>query len=380
MVVATQGPQPLQTPDVPFASLPISELAQGARRLEGETYLTGGYAIRRWIETSGIPFARVRDLARTWQPSRLKGITVSREHGEPFFTATQVFDIRPAARKWLAPGRTTQVSDRYVQPGWILMTCSGSVGDVILSYAPHAGAIISHDLLRVQPYDQQNVGFLYAFLRGQFGRAMLRSSRYGNIIKHLEPEHLDDVPVPLVDKDIVRMLASRVAKVFRLRDESFRMLEDAEAMFVTALGAALPSVQNSTGYSVSSREMFLHRRRIDGFHYNPVATAALRALQASGKRIQALSECVDRVFGVPRFKHVYADLALADHVGHDKRGNVMYVRDAEGNEVVETRKERIREVHNGVPVYREIQTSVKAVDDTTPRIAELYQAWSREQE
>lgn len=303
--------QAAPTSDVPFMSLPLSELATGARRLEGETYLTGGYQIRRWIETSGVPFARMSELARTWQPSRLKGIVVPREYGEPFLTATQAFDIRPTARKWLAPGLTEQLVDRYLQPGWILVTCSGSVGDAILSYAPHSGVIISHDLLRVQPHDEHTTGYLYAFLRGRFGRTMLRSSRYGSIIKHLEPEHLDDVPVPLVDEDIARMISARVRKVFHFRDEAFQLTRQAEKLFAEQIGVPLSKEQSEDGYSVRSSEMFAHRRRLDGFHFNPTANAAIRTLQASGKPLAPLASSVERVFGVPRFKHVYTDNGIA---------------------------------------------------------------------
>jgi hypothetical protein len=36
------------------------------------------------------------------------------------------------------------------------------------------------------------------------GRTLRRSSRYRNFVNQLDPEHLDEIPVPLVD-DIARM-------------------------------------------------------------------------------------------------------------------------------------------------------------------------------
>lgn len=73
-------------------------------------------------------------------------------------------------------------------------------------------------------------------------------------------------------------------------------------------------------------------------------------------------------------------LALANHVGHDKRGNKTYVRDADGNEVVETRHERVRESLDGVPTFREVETKEKVVDDNTEQLAELFRGWLREQD
>lgn len=72
-------------------------------------------------------------------------------------------------------------------------------------------------------------------------------------------------------------------------------------------------------------------------------------------------------------------MALANQIGHDKRGNVTYVRDPEGNEVVRTRKERVREIHDGVPVHREIETHEKIVADNTEQIAERFREWLRDQ-
>jgi type I restriction enzyme M protein len=50
-------------------------------------------------------------------------------------------------------------------------------------------------------------------------------------------------------------------------------------------------------------------------------------------------------------------MALGNHIGHDKRGNSTYVRNADGNVVVETRRERTKEIHNGVLVFREVEST-----------------------
>jgi type I restriction enzyme M protein len=72
-------------------------------------------------------------------------------------------------------------------------------------------------------------------------------------------------------------------------------------------------------------------------------------------------------------------MALADHVGHDKRGNTTYVRDEMGNEILRTNKEIIREVHKGAPVLREVETKYKVADDNTLEIAQTFRAWLKEQ-
>src|SRR5262249_9215405 len=131
------------TPPVVCGSFSVHELSQQERRFESEAYLTGGYAIRHAIQSSNVAYRRMVELADIWMPGRLKGIKVAPGSGKPFFAATQVFDIQPVARKWLAPSHTADLENRFVQRGWLLVTCSGNVGEAIIAYAPHEGVIIS---------------------------------------------------------------------------------------------------------------------------------------------------------------------------------------------------------------------------------------------
>jgi type I restriction enzyme M protein len=72
-------------------------------------------------------------------------------------------------------------------------------------------------------------------------------------------------------------------------------------------------------------------------------------------------------------------MALANHVGHDKRGNITYVRNDHGNEIVEEVEEHIKEWADGTPVYRTQTTRRKVVDDNTLQIAQEFRRWLSEQ-
>ena len=290
--------------DIPHASLPVSALATGERRLDGETYLTSGYGIRLQIEANARHQA-LSDLADIWQPPRLKGIGVAPDHGMPFLTATQVFDIRPTPRKWLAPSKTPKLAQRLVERDWILVTCSGTVGDAIVSYGPHLNAIISHDLLRLQVRRKEQLGFLYAFIRSRYGKQMLRSSHYGSIVKHLEPEHLFDIPVPATPVGLQERLNNQIRQVFGHRDKAHRVSAEAERLFADALALDLPDTSNLRTFDVPASEMFSGRRRLDANHYNPTARVIEQALRSSGLRIGPLGDVVERILLPNRFKRVY---------------------------------------------------------------------------
>ena len=73
-------------------------------------------------------------------------------------------------------------------------------------------------------------------------------------------------------------------------------------------------------------------------------------------------------------------MALGSHVGHDKRGNVNYVRDRVGNEIVEEVDELVKEWEDGTPIYRKQRTRRKVIDDNTLQIAQEFQRWQSAQD
>lgn len=72
-------------------------------------------------------------------------------------------------------------------------------------------------------------------------------------------------------------------------------------------------------------------------------------------------------------------MAVANHIGHDKRGNKTYVRDAKGNEVIEEFERLVKEWDNGTRVYQRQTTRRKVIDDNTRQIAQEFRRWLSEQ-
>lgn len=91
------------------------------------------------------------------------------------------------------------------------------------------------------------------------------------------------------------------------------------------------------------------------------------------ERKQANEIELEQAAGTKRNYDVF--MALANHIGHDKRGNQTFVRDAEGNEKVETRQVRVREVDEDRWIYRNVLVKQKVEDDTTQEIAEMFRTW-----
>ena len=278
-----------------YAPIPVRLMLARERRLDGEAYLTEGFRHRHRI--SSLPQVdSVHDLAHVWQPSRLKGVRVSPAAGVPFIAATQVFDVRPIPRKWLSPAHTPDLGNRYLVSGTVLVTCSGNVGDALMAYRAHKGLLVSHDLLRVDAHQERHAGYLYTYFRTRQGKAVMTSSRYGNIIKHMEPEHLKDVPVPRFEDDLESELEHTISAVFGWRDEAFELEEDAEAAYAKAVGVTVTAALDDPSI-VAASDLFTGRRRLDGYHYNAVA----RSISEGLGDVVSVSDVVEEVRLPARF-------------------------------------------------------------------------------
>lgn len=112
----------------------------------------------------------------------------------------------------------------------------------------------------------------------------------------------------------------------------------------------------------------------DTFQPNVSVQTSILVLERKTERQIALEEAANRKNDYPVF------MAVANHVGHDKRGNRTYVRDKKGNEIVEEAEETVKEYEDGKPVYKKQKTQRKVVDDNTLQIAQAFRKWLSEQD
>lgn len=289
----------------------VSELADKDRRFEAGSYLGSGYGIRRAFQSRTSGWTTLGSVANSWMPGRLKAIVVSREFGWPYLSATQVFDLRPVPRKFIALS-DTMADILAVKPGSILVTRSGSVGRSVLAHKLHNGVAITDDLVRVDARDPALRGWIYAYLRSPSARKMMTSSHYGHVIKHLEPEHIAALPIPLAGPETSRRFEESVAELVTLRNRAYEALLKAEALFERYTGTGEPSAYRShdIAFERSSVDLFEGRRRLEASYSAPVPRAILDRFARSGLGCVPLSELSDRVWWGARFRRVFGEGGL----------------------------------------------------------------------
>ena len=251
---------------VESASLPAALLFAGERRMEAAGLLASGFRTRTAIESKRSGWARLNEIARAWQPPRLRGIQVSPRFGTPFLTASQVFDLSLIPRKWLSLEQTDHAQERFVAPGTMLVTCSGTVGRTTLARNSLDRILISHDLLRVEPKAESHWGWLYAYLRAPSVIGMMQAMHYGHIVKHLEVAHLHRLPVVQVNARLRLAYNCRVQQIADNRNRAEELMAEAHALLASAFGCAT-ALTHSTHCVAQLAEVSRGRRRLEGsFH------------------------------------------------------------------------------------------------------------------
>lgn len=284
-----------------------SLLRSGDRRMEASTYLSDGYGLRLAIEARRVGWSPFSAVARVWQPSRLKGITVSPEAGTPFLSAGQMFEAQPSPRKWISENRTPDAAQRFVESGTLLLSCSGTVGRALAAYSPHVGRLITHDLLRITPPSDHMRGWLYAYMRTPTFRAMATGARYGHMIKHLEPEHVNALPVLDITKDLIDVFAEDFSRLLGQRNEAARLVAEANDLYAEAVDVDLSAVDDEQPFAVSSAALRSGRRRLDGYHSNPTVRAIQIGFRESAREVVPLPQVCERIWWPGRFRRVFGE-------------------------------------------------------------------------
>jgi len=273
--------------------------------MEAESYLTDGYGIRLALEAKPTGWTRFSTFASASAPPRIKQILVSPEHGVPYLNTSQVFDIRPTPRKWLAMSKTTKAEERLVTEGTILVMASATVGRAIVATKAHERAIVSHHFMRVAPMRKDLAGWTYAFLRSPQGLAMMRGAQYASVIRHIEPHHIAKLPVPEVSKSVASSFQQRVTAIVACRNEATRLRDEAEAAFAKAVGVA-STTESEAGFAVNIGGVVRGRRRFEAAYYTP----QVRAIVARFKKWERIGDLTDGIWWGNRFKRHYGDSGI----------------------------------------------------------------------
>jgi type I restriction enzyme S subunit len=180
---------------------------------------------------------RLRDnMGEIFIPGRFKRIYVDPQHGIPLLSGKQVAQIKPYDLKYISTKVTRNIEDWMVKAGWVLVTCSGTIGRIALVPKEWDGWTVSQHALRIVPNkDVVSNGFLAAFLLSEYGQQQILAKTYGGVVDELAEEDMRDILVPLPTRDVQENIGKLVVEAYQLRETANEIENDTVRTLETML-------------------------------------------------------------------------------------------------------------------------------------------------
>lgn len=185
------------------------------------------------IQKSG-HYTSLGKVSKVFIPPRFKRIYVQKEYGLPFLQGTDISLIKPRLLKYISKKVTKNIEKWIIHSGWVLVTCSGTIGRVALAPKEWDGWAISQHVARIIPNSGKvHSGFLTAFLSSDYGYRQVISKTYGGVVDELAEDDLKDILVPLPLPRIQEKIGNPIVQAFELKelankieDETVKTLEN----------------------------------------------------------------------------------------------------------------------------------------------------------
>lgn len=222
--------------------LEVAKAEEAPRRLEAGFYASEGYQALAAMRHSGFEILDVGTLASIlWFGPFARKYVQDPGHGCPFLTSSTMMEARPKAEKLVSIKHTSLLDRLRIHEDYILVSCSGTIGNTVLCTKDVDGWACSQDAIRVIARDDSYLGSIYCYLQSPLGQFLIKKNQTGSVVRHIYEADVSSLPIPRLPKRLRLELTDLVKKASALRVEANRLLDEAEEMVQVQLG--LPDIE-----------------------------------------------------------------------------------------------------------------------------------------
>lgn len=302
--------------DIKWNSITISEVVESGTRLDGSYYDIEAKAAKKLIQNckfGSIPLLGENGFVkRAFFPTRFKRTYV--KSGIPFLGSSEILQINPTPKKYLSTSKHKDQKELFVEDDWILVSRSGTVGNIAYSTRHFSGTAISEHVIRLVPFKYTDSPYLYTFLKTDFAQRILFGNHFGSVVNELEPKNFDKLFVPNVPEQFKREIGEVINKVNSLRIEISELLDKSNRLFYKYLGLKplnllAPKYFNNNPIENFEIKLSDLNSRLDASFHSPIINEIIKELEKSEFEITTVgSEKISQGMILPgRFKRFYVD-------------------------------------------------------------------------
>ncbi len=283
-------------------TIPISWVEHNGRRLDCNPYMSGAIEAKETIDNLSVikePLSQLTEgiikagrIPRNWVTNSI--------HGVPFLSSSDILHADLSNLRLIAKAIAKSKPKLLLKKNTTLITRSGSIGRIAYVRSEIDQMACTEDVLRVIPNEAViKPGYLYTYLRSNYGIPMIISGTYEAVIQHIEPNHMADLPVPRLGgiEDQAHVLVQRAADEM---SESSSLMQGASNQLLS-----------EAGLSESQNHLYLQDERRLGWAEMSTDAFSLRALSYD-----------------PRSQDIWTSI---EKIEHDRLGDVVDRNNFEGH-------------------------------------------------
>ena len=236
------------------------------------------------------------------------------DYGIPLLSSSDIMQLDPEP-PILAKFNCPKWQQYQINRGWILVSCSGTIGNVSLVPAYWDGWALSQHGIRVVP-DKQYRGLIYSFLSLPTVKSLMVSRKSGSVIDEIYSKDISSLLLPIVSEKTKAKLNELCDSVLSLREAS-RVLYNSSILYLIKANNLPPFDVPSTIYTedsepeaVSVTNINVQKEgecRLDAHFYNPTAQLAIANIRKCPSEIKSVGEVSKVLFTGGRIKRNYVE-------------------------------------------------------------------------
>ena len=248
-------------------------------------------------------------VKKAYYGARLKRNYINKYRNDAigFIGSAEMLDINPKPVKFMS-ANDKKINDLRVKPNTILISRSGTVGNITFVNETLSKLLISEHAIRLECNEYP--GYVYAYLKSDIGQIMINSKKYGAVIQEIEPEHLSEIVIPDADKIIKLKIDKIIKKAYKLLDESNKLIEEAENTLINELKLPeLKDIIDEDNVEIFNVRLSNINKRLDASYHLPIIEIINKCLSENSREVLKLrdNKLTKRIVLAGVFKRTYVE-------------------------------------------------------------------------
>ena len=219
-----------------YASISIKNIRQLEQRFDAPYYSDLGRIIyERVISNDYVSLSSVSEVFHPiiFGKKQLKGTSVK---GNALFKSSSMMQLKPETDFWLSLKKNEMYSKLQVKAGWVLVSRTGTVGNVVRISPRLNDVFIDDHMIRIIPKESYS-GIIYIYLLTVYGQELIKFQKYGSVQDVINSNYIERIPIPkfLTQSNLLRRVQEIVENAHTLIDKANNYEQEAIQIIETEI-------------------------------------------------------------------------------------------------------------------------------------------------